>query len=128
MELRQHVLPLANAYMFNEDRIMAIIKQMKTKLKLDEKLEIVNKQLDIWHNRYSNSEMGLDKQKRKDLEATLQLNEKIIAEFEKNEQKDFEFNEANDEKIAQSSWYHRLFVSIHIWLRKNTHDFFFTNN
>lgn len=45
-------VPLAKAYQYNERKLFEIFELMKNKTELDSRIDVMEKQLEIWHIRY----------------------------------------------------------------------------
>lgn len=55
-KFRKLAIPLAKAYQYNEQKLFKIFELMKNKAELDSRIEIMEKQLEIWHIRYKKGE------------------------------------------------------------------------
>lgn len=54
--LRSEVFPLSTAYQQNEERLTGMLDLLEKKLKLDEKVLVINRQLEIWHQKFGRSD------------------------------------------------------------------------
>jgi hypothetical protein len=84
-KLSQIVIPLCEAYEFNEAKLLSMINNLKSKENLDRRIRVMEKQLKIWHLKFATSEELKNSGGRaigKELEAW----EKEIADLDKEEE------------------------------------------
>lgn len=84
-QLSQIVIPLCEAYEFNEKKLLSMISNLKSKESLDRRIRIMEKQLKIWHYKFASPE---EQKSREAKEVALQILswEKEIADLDKEEE------------------------------------------
>jgi hypothetical protein len=83
-QLSQIVVPLCEAYEFNEKKLLSMISNLKSKESLDKRIRVMEKQLKIWHYKFATQE---EQKSREAKEVALQMVswEKEIADLDKEE-------------------------------------------
>lgn len=84
-KLSQIVVPLCEAYEFNEKKLLSMISNLKSKESLDRRIRVMEKQLKIWHHKFATQE---DSKRGEGAEIVKQMDawEKEIADLDKEEQ------------------------------------------
>jgi hypothetical protein len=83
--LTQIVVPLCEAYDFNERKLLSMVGNLKSKESLDRRIRVMEKQLKIWHYKFATQE---EQKSREAKEVALQIVhwEKEISDLDKEEE------------------------------------------
>lgn len=126
--LRSEVFPLSTAYQQNEERLTGMLDLLEKKLKLDEKVLVINRQLEIWHQKFGGSQGQRTKESDEILEDKLRHDEGLINNFDIREKENFDYDRWQEATIAEGKWYERMIVSLFLHLRKVTNSFVLRDN
>jgi hypothetical protein len=84
-KLSQLVVPLCEAYEFNEKKLLSMISNLKSKENLDRRIRIMEKQLKIWHHKFATQEENRSSD-GKEMFKMFDVWEKEIADLDKEEE------------------------------------------
>ena len=116
-KLRSILVPLAKAYHYNFTKLRLIFEKLKKKNDLDTRIDIMEKQLKIWHERYgsSKSSKSLTPTEKERLEKKMAKWEEQIADLNAEEEDIQKEIGEEDELLSRASIFDKILTSVQLW-------------
>jgi len=129
-KLRKLLIPQAKAYHYNFNKLKQIFEKLKKKEQLDFRIEIMEKQLRIWHQRFtkSNPDMLLDENRQAETLRNMDRWEKEIADLNAEEEDIMNEIDEEDKLLASVGFVDKILIKIQLWLIESSDMVEFDNN
>ena len=115
-KLRSILVPLAKAYHYNFTKLRLIFEKLKKKNDLDTRIDIMEKQLKIWHERYgSKSSKSLTPNEKERLENKMVKWEEQISDLNAEEEDIQEEIREEDDLLSKTSIFDKILTSVQLW-------------